>query len=76
MKKTVIIRYPTGCFGIDHNGHMFFWWSFDEHEIHKKLAELKVPKRLVKWQERYYKNGRYIVPSDYTLRPYTPKHRP
>ena len=76
MTRTIVTRYPTGCFGINHNGHDFYWWGFDESEVHKQLVKLKVPKRLVTWEERYYRDGRYIVPSDYMTRPYTPKKLP
>ena len=52
--KAIVTRYPTGCFGINHNGSMFFWWGWNESEARAKIKELGIPKRQVKWEERYY----------------------
>ena len=49
-----VTRYPTGYFGIDYMGSMFFDSSFDESEIHEKLEQLRIPPNQVKWEERYF----------------------
>jgi hypothetical protein len=52
--SAVVTRYPTGCFGIDYQGSMFFWWGFGEEKVHAMLAHLRIPPQNVTWQERYY----------------------
>ena len=49
-----VTRYPTGCFGIDYMGCMFFWWSFSESKIQAELEQLRIPANQVKWEERYF----------------------
>ena len=69
-----VTRYPTGCFGIDYNGSMFFWWGFVEADVHAELERLRIPPRRVKWEERYYdRKYDFNDPRSYRTRPFTPK---
>ena len=74
--SAVVTRYPTGCFGIDYNGSMFFWWGFEEQHVHAKLANLRIPPENVKWEERYY-DLRYDFndPRSYQTRALVPNDR-
>jgi Leu/Phe-tRNA-protein transferase len=72
--SVVVTRYPTGCLGLDYQGSPFFWWCFDLKEMLAKIDSLGIKRSCVKWQERYYHNGRYLVPSDYRLRPWNPRN--
>lgn len=75
MMKTLatVTRYPTGYFGIDYMGSMFFDSSFDESEIHEKLKQLRIPPNQVKWEERYF-DARFNPndPRSYRTRKFTP----
>jgi hypothetical protein len=73
--SVVVTRYPTGCLGLDYQGSPFFWWCFDLKEMLAKIDSLGIKRSRVKWQERYYHNGRYLVPSDYRLRPWNPRNK-
>lgn len=52
--SALVTRYPTGIFGIAFDGRMFWKTCWTEAEVHEELAALKLPKRHVKWEERYY----------------------
>ena len=68
-----VTRYPTGCFGIDYQGCMFFWWSFSESKIQAELKQLRIPPNQVKWEERYH-DTRFSPndPRSYKTRKFTP----
>lgn len=76
----VVTRYPTGCFGIDYNGSMFFWWGFGEAKVHAELQRLRIPPQSVKWQENYYdRRYHFNDPRCYRTRKFFPNathHRP
>jgi len=72
--SVVVTRYPTGCFGINYRGHMFYWTAWTEIEIQKKLRELGGESKTGIWEERYYHNGRYEIPSDYRTRKFIPQN--
>ena len=75
MKTTLatVTRYPTGYFGIDYQGCMFFDSSFDESEIHEKLKQLRIPANQVKWEEKYYdRQFDFNDPRSYKTRKFTP----
>lgn len=65
----LVTRYPTGCFGIDYQGSMFFWWGFGE------LERLRIPAKMVKWEKRYY-DRRYDFndPRSYKTRKFIPQN--
>ena len=68
-----VTRYPTGYFGIDYQGCMFFDSSFDESEIHEKLKQLRIPANQVKWEEKYYdRKFDFNDPRSYKTRKFTP----
>ena len=69
---TTVTRYPTGCLGLDYQGHQFYWWCFDLKEMLAKLDTLGIKRSRVRWQEKYYHNGRYEKPSDYRTRTWNP----
>jgi Leu/Phe-tRNA-protein transferase len=71
--SAVVTRYPTGCFGIDYQGSMFFWWGFGENNVHAELERLRIPAKRVKWEERYY-DRRYDFndPRSYKTRKFIP----
>lgn len=73
--SAVVTRYPTGCFGIDHQGSMFFWWGFGEKNVHAELDRLRIPAKRVKWEERYY-DRRYDFndPRSYKTRKFIPQN--
>ena len=73
--SAVVTRYPTGCFGINYQGSMFFWWGFVEADVHVELERLRIPARRVKWEERYY-DRRYDFndPRSYKTRPFIPQN--
>jgi hypothetical protein len=52
---------------------MFFWWCFDLNEMLAKIDALGITRSSVRWQEKYYHLGRYLVPSDYRTRPWNPR---
>ena len=75
MRTTLatVTRYPTGYFGIDYQGSMFFDSSFDESEIHEKLKQLRIPANQVKWEEKYYdRQFDFNDPRSYKTRKFTP----
>jgi Leu/Phe-tRNA-protein transferase len=73
--RAVVTRYPTGCFGLDYQGRLFFWWGFGEHNIHAEIHRLRIPPANVKWQERYYdRKYHFNDPRSYRTRKYTPKN--
>ena len=68
-----VTRYPTGCFGIDHQGSMFFWWGFGETNVHVELERLRIPANQVKWEEKYYdRRFDFNDPRSYKTRKFTP----
>lgn len=71
--SALVTRYPSGCFGIDYQGSMFFWWGFGEKNVHAELERLRIPAPLVEWQERYY-DSRYDCndPRSYKTRKFIP----
>lgn len=70
-----VTRYPTGCFGIDYQGSMFFWWGFEEANVHAELERLRIPPRQVKWKEKYYdKRFDFNDPRSYKTRKFIPKN--
>ena len=72
----IITRYPTGCFGIDYQGSMFFWWGFKEANVHAELERLRIPSRQVKWKEKYYdKRFDFNDPRYYKTRKFIPKNQ-
>ena len=73
--SALVTCYPTGCFGIDYNGNMFFWWGFGEANVHAELERLRIPAKRVKWQERYY-DRRYDFndPRSYKTRKFIPQN--
>lgn len=73
--SAVVTRYPTGCFGIDYQGSMFFWWGFSEAEAHAELERLRIPAKNVEWDERYY-DRRYDFndPRCYSKRKFIPQN--
>jgi len=73
--SAVVTRYPTGCFGIDYQGSMFFWWGFSEAEAHAELERLRIPAQNVEWDERYY-DRRYDFndPRCYSKRKFIPQN--
>ena len=68
-----VTRYPTGYFGIDYQGSMFFWLGFSEAEAHAELERLCIPSQNVEWDERYY-DRRYEFgdPRCYSTRKFIP----
>lgn len=72
--SAVVTRYPTGCLGLDYQGSMFFWWCFDLKLMIAKIDSLEITRSSVRWQEKYYHNGRYLIPSDYRTRPWNPEN--
>lgn len=72
--SALVTRYPTGIFGIAYAGCMFWKTCISEAEVHDELAPLKLPKRHVKWEERYYYLGRYKIPTDYRTRKFIPRY--
>lgn len=73
--SVVVTRYPTGIFGIAYAGATFWKTCCKEAEVHNAIASLNIPADQVKWQERYYHNGRYLISSDYRLREYIPQKK-
>ena len=75
--SAVVTRYPTGCFGIDYQGSMFFWWGFGESNVHGELERLRIPQQRVKWEERYYdRRYEFNDPRCYSTRRFIPRtHR-
>ena len=73
--SALVTRYPTGIFGIAFAGCMFWKTYWNESEVHEELAALKLPKRHVKWEERYY-DRRYDVndPHSYRTRKFIPQN--
>jgi Leu/Phe-tRNA-protein transferase len=73
--SALVTRYPTGCFGIDYQGSMFFWWGFGEENVHAELERLRIPAKQVKWEERYY-DRRYDFndPRSYKTRKFIPQN--
>lgn len=72
-EAAVVTRYPTGVFGIQWRGNMFWWWGHNEVEVHQKLREINPS--AVKWEERYY-DGDFSDPKNYKTRRYFPKSQP
>ena len=72
--SVVVTRYPTGCLGLDYQGSLFFSWCFDLKEMLAKIDALGIKRSRVRWQEKYYHNGRYLIPSDYRTRPWNPRN--
>lgn len=73
--SAVVTRYPTGCFGIDYQGSMFFWWGFGEENVHTMLAHLRIPPQNVTWEERYYdRSFAFQDPGYYRTRPFIPQN--
>ena len=73
--SAVVTRYPTGCFGIDYQGCMFFWWGFVEADVHAELERLRIPQQRVKWEERYYdRKYEFNDPRSYKTRPFILKN--
>lgn len=73
--SALVTRYLTGCFGIDYQGIMFFWWGFGEKNVHAELGRLRIPAKRVKWEERYY-DRRYDFndPRSYKTRKFIPQN--
>lgn len=73
--SAVVTRYPTGCFGIDYQGSMFFWWGFGEENVHAKLADLRIPPQNVTWEERYFdRRFDFNDPRSYRTRQFIPQN--
>ena len=72
--SALVTRYPTGVFGIDYQGSMFFWWGWGEKIVHAELERLRILAKRVKWQERYY-DRRYDFndPRSYKTRKFIPQ---
>lgn len=73
--SALVTRYPTGIFGIAFAGCMFWKTCWKESEVHEELAALKLPKRHVQWEERYY-DRRYDIndPRCYRTRKFIPQN--
>lgn len=73
--SALVTRYPTGCFGISYAGATFWKLCRNEAEVHEELAALKLPKRHVKWEEKYY-DRRYDFndPRSYRTRKFIPQN--
>jgi hypothetical protein len=72
--SALVTRYPTGCFGINYQGSMFYWWGFKEAEAHAELKRLRIPAKRVKWEERYYdKRYDFNDPRSYKTRKFVPQ---
>lgn len=70
----IVTRYPSGCFGIDYQGSMFFWYGFEEKDAYDELKRLRIPPENVRWEERYYdRRFNFGDPRAYRTRPYVPK---
>lgn len=73
--SALVTRYPTGCFGIDYQGSMFFWYGFGEANVHAELERLRIPAKRVKWEERYYdRRYNFNDPRSYKTRKFIPQN--
>ena len=73
--SALVTRSPTGCFGIDYQGSMFFWWGFGEPNVHAELERLRIPAKRVKWEERYYdRQYDFNDPRSYKTRKFIPQN--
>ena len=73
--SALVTRYPTGCFGIGYAGATFWKLCRNESEVHEELAALKLPKRHVKWEERYYdRRYEFNDPRSYKTRKFIPQN--
>lgn len=69
----IVTKYPTGAFGIEVGGSMFYWFGFYESEAHDELARLRLDPKQVRWEERYYdRRLPFSDPACYKLRKYKP----
>jgi hypothetical protein len=75
--SALVTRYPTGCFGIGYAGATFWKLCMTEAEVHEELAALKLPKRHVKWEEKYYdRRYEFNDPRSYRTRKFIPQNAP
>ena len=73
-RSAIVTRYPTGVFALAYRGSQFFWMGMNESDAHRKLADLRIPKKAVTWKEHYYDRSiPFSDPRCYKSRRYFPK---
>ena len=76
-EAAVVTHYPSGCFGIDYKGSLFFWWGFGEKNVRAELKRLKVDPHNVRWQEKYNDPELpFHDPRSYKTREFIPNNKP
>lgn len=73
-RSAIVTRYPTGVFALAYRGSQFFWMGMNESDANRKLADLRIPENVVRWEEHYYDRSiPFSDPRCYKSRRYFPK---